>query len=323
MSYQCKLELILVCLAVLIWTKTYAQEVRLRIISIPVVNGFGSCPSTEDKERAFNEINDQVRPILSDLVAAGQVNPTTEPSIALTTTEQSTDPIYTCDGTPGWRRVVFIDMTDTSYNCPPGLSLTSYSKRTCGRAHTLAADCSSTAFSIGGSEYSRVCGRIKGYQVGDTAAFYGSSYTPEIDDQYVDGVSLTHGPLGNREHIWSFAAGLNEGPFSSYPEEQCVCDSSNGTILPPPFVGNDYFCESGLAIPFDFNDHVDVLFPDDPLWDGQNCQFGSTCCQLNNPPWFTKNLPNPTTDDIELRLCFTFSENIGDTPLELIELYVQ
>jgi hypothetical protein len=37
---------------------------------------------------------------------------------------------HTCDGTPGWRRVAFINMTDTSYNCPAGLNLTSYSKRT-------------------------------------------------------------------------------------------------------------------------------------------------------------------------------------------------
>ena len=39
---------------------------------------------------------------------------------------------YTCNGTPGWRRVAFVNVTDTSYNCPTGLNLTSYSKRTCG-----------------------------------------------------------------------------------------------------------------------------------------------------------------------------------------------
>ena len=41
-----------------------------------------------------------------------------------------------CNGTPGWRRIAFIIMADTSYNCPTGLNLTSYSKRTCGRSHT-------------------------------------------------------------------------------------------------------------------------------------------------------------------------------------------
>ena len=78
-----------------------------------------------------------------------------------------------CNGTPGWRRVAFINMTDTSYNCPTGLSLTSYSKRTCGRSHTTSVGCSSTTFSIGGLPYSRVCGRIRGYQFGATTAFWG------------------------------------------------------------------------------------------------------------------------------------------------------
>ena len=41
-----------------------------------------------------------------------------------------------CNGTPGWRRIAFINMTDTSYDCPTGLRLTSYSKRTCGASYT-------------------------------------------------------------------------------------------------------------------------------------------------------------------------------------------
>ena len=93
---------------------------------------------------------------------------------------------YTCNGTLGWRQVVFINMTDTGYNCPPGLALTSYSKRTCGRAHSTRRSCSSTTFSVGGSEYHQVCGRIKGYQVGATSAFYGYLHRSHtIEDQYV------------------------------------------------------------------------------------------------------------------------------------------
>ena len=40
-----------------------------------------------------------------------------------------------------------------------------------------------------------------------------------------------------------------------------------------------------------------------PLWDGEGCGPINACCQLNNPPWFCTPLPQPTTDDIELRLC--------------------
>ena len=45
-------------------------------------------------------------------------------------------PVYTCGGTGGWRRVVYLDMTDPNTNCPSGWQLTSHSKRTCGRVST-------------------------------------------------------------------------------------------------------------------------------------------------------------------------------------------
>ncbi len=39
------------------------------------------------------------------------------------------------------------------------------------------------------------------------------------------------------------------------------------------------------------------------LWDGAGCGPLNTCCTLNNPPWFYKELPEPTTNDIEMRVC--------------------
>ena len=223
--------------------------------------------------------------------------------------------LHTCNGTPGWRRVAFINMTDTSYNCPTGLNLTSYSKRTCGRSHTTDGGCSSTTFSVGGLPYSHVCGRIRGYQFGATVAFL--YYFQGIDSSYVDGVSLTHGGAGSRQHIWTFAAGITEVGIGLFPF-QCPCDTHNYNDV-PAFVGDDYFCESGLHSPW--SDQF-ILHSDDALWDGQNCTSNSTCCQLNNPPWFTKNLTSATTDDIELRICVRNSP-FDDVLLELIELYAQ
>ena len=136
--------------------------------------------------------------------------------------------IHTCNGTPGWRRVAFINMTDTSYNCPTGLSLTSYSKRTCGASHTTNGGCSSTTFSVGGLPYSRVCGRIRGYQFGSPDALW--AYVDRnqgIDGYYVDGVSLTHGGAGSRQHIWTFAAGLTEvETMPVFFPLQCPCDAT-------------------------------------------------------------------------------------------------
>ena len=237
------------------------------------------CPSTEEREKARNKIHQ---------IAAFAISTTT-----ITT--------YTCNGTPGWRRVAFIDMTNASYNCPTGLSLTSYSKRTCGRSHTTDGGCSSTTFSVGALPYSHVCGRIRGYQFGKSSAFY--KYTRGINSYYVDGVSLTHGAAGSCQHIWTFAAGLSE-VSSTFPPNHCPCDTADYTRV-PAFVGNDYFCESGIHSPWSGQF---VLYPDDVLWDGQNCIPTSTCCQFNNPPWFIKNLPTATTDDIELRICTNNSQ---------------
>ena len=137
------------------------------------------CPSMEDRETARNELYQIANSVIKATV---------------------TGPIHICNGTPGWRRVAFINMTDTSYNCPTGLNLTSYSKRTCGRSHTFGG-CSSTTFSVRGLPYSRVCGRIRAYQFGATEAFY--HYSSGIDRNYVAGVSLTHGAAGRHQHTWT------------------------------------------------------------------------------------------------------------------------
>ena len=41
-----------------------------------------------------------------------------------------------CGGTWGWRRAVYLDMTDPNTNCPSGWNMTGYTKRTCGRANS-------------------------------------------------------------------------------------------------------------------------------------------------------------------------------------------
>ena len=85
--------------------------------------------------------------------------------------------------TPGWRCVAFINMTDTSYNCPPGLILTSYSKKTYGRSHIAVGGYSSTTFSVVGLPYSYVCGRIRAYQFWSTDGFW--KHIGGIDSYYV------------------------------------------------------------------------------------------------------------------------------------------
>ncbi|XP_064403813.1 uncharacterized protein LOC135349234, partial [Halichondria panicea] len=140
-----------------------------------------------------------------------------------------------------------------------------------------------------------------------------------INVGYVDGLSVTHGQ-SPRTHIWTFASGLFNGTGNGYSHLRCPCDEGNTYGSPsPPFVGNDYFCDS-VATPNNWNVNPNRFYPDNALWDGQSSL--NTCYNNNNPPWFTKTLSTPTTDDIELRMCFhnpNIHSNIG---LQLLELYI-
>ena len=296
-----------------------AEKIDLKVISIDAEH---RCLSTGRRENMLNEFRQNIKSIVSTIINYGStVSPTmaTTPSTPDVTPMGISEAVFTCCGTPGWRRLAFINMTNTSYNCPTGLNLTSYSKRTCGLPSTLTGGCISTMFTVHGTQYRQVCGRIRGYQFGATAAFHGYSYYNRgIDIHYVDGVSLTHGRPGMRQHIWTFAAGINE--YAAHLRQAtCPCDTLDYSTV-PPFVANDYFCESAETSRWTYQY---MFYPNDVLWDGRDCSGASMCCQLNNPPWFTKVLPNSTTDDIEMRVCSDGSRVTDDIPIELIELYIK
>ena len=148
-----------------------------------------------------------------------------------------------------------------------------------------------------------------GYQQGSTDAFRTGSQT--LEGPYVDGVSLTHGSPGARQH----AAETHETTSSFF----CPCA---GGAVPPSFVGNEYFCENGHPGTTNI-----ILYASDPLWDGQGGE-STPCCKLNSPPgvtapWFCKQLPQATNDDLEVRICGNEATANDDTPVELIELYIR
>ena len=232
-------------------------------------------------------------------------------------------PIHTCNGTGGWRRAVYLDMTDPNTNCPEGWNMTDYSKRTCGRATYESLSCDSVAFSVSGGEYSQVCGRIKAYQWGHvnglSGYFYGTNgrnRQTTVDSAYFTGVAVMHG--SPRQHIWTFVAGLAENWARSPGPWLCPCDTTRNIPI-PPFVGRDYFCESGYI---DNVGRLHQFHPNDVLWDGRDCHSNSTCCSLHNPPYFTKTLNTSTTDDIELRMC-NLQWRSSNIAVELVEVYVK
>jgi len=223
-----------------------------------------------------------------------------------------------CNNTGGWVRIAHLNMSNPSQQCPDAWRSISSPRRTCGRQISQYGGCNSVTFPTHGLQYSHVCGQLVGYEYATPDGLDSFSDIPSItiDSYYVDGISITHGPPGSRQHVWTFAA--------SYQPGYCPCASPPKQSI-PPYVGQDYFCETG-------NDHninsVNRWFINDPLWDGQDCEGffrgrSSACeCNFNRPPWFCKLLPQATTDDIEVRICSSQETNDEDIPLELIELYI-
>ena len=211
-------------------------------------------------------------------------------------------------------RVAHIDMTQPNQDCPAGFrKVTASGKTICGGQ---GRGCISTTFSPYGLQYSRVCGRITGYQFYTTNAFdyYIINNGASIDTYFVDGIVLTH--ASPRTHIWTFASGHSQYNTGN---SGCPCNSASYTFSLPPYVGNDYFCESGHP-----NDSIPPpnYLTNDPLWDGAGCVSG-TCCTFNSPPWFCKTLLYPTTDDIELRICTNEVLSNENVLFKKVELYIQ
>ena len=220
-----------------------------------------------------------------------------------------------CKGVAGgWMRVASVDMTDKRRNiCPPGLKTITTPRRLCAK-NISDPGCSSVVLPLHGVEYSQVCGKIIGYQNRTPDAFHRLNTQ---DDNYVDGISITHGQ-SPRRHIWTFAAAVHERNSNSHS----VCPCTNIRNSPPPpvpdFVGDDYFCDTGSENHYQF-----IFYGDDPLWDGAGCGQYNTCCDFNSPPWFRKEISSPTSDDIEIRLCTDQDQNDEDINFETLEIYVQ
>ncbi len=265
----------------------------------------GACPVANTIEQARNDTKSAIKSILRDTVVH-QLN---------------IRQLCSCGGTGDWSRIAHINMSDPSQQCPTNLRLTSTPVRGCSRISTGAGSCESIIFPSGGRSYSRVCGRVNAYQRGSPDAFHPSIVGAGLEEVYIDGVSLTHGTAGLRQHIWSFVAAIYETDqgFNSV----AICSCTN-TAVPwpyqvPSYVGNNYFCATGNAGP---GWEGSTIYADDPLWDGEGCGPTNACCELNNPPWFCTSLPQSTTDDIEVRVCHNQGSTDEDTIVSFIDIHV-
>ena len=183
----------------------------------------------------------------------------------------------TCNNVTGkWRRVAYLNVT--SSNCPKSLQHDAgeSSCKICG----AGPKCSSVTYPSGGLSYSQVCGRIDVQYSGtpDGLEVFSSQRLPSIslDDNYVDGVSLTYGTCP-RNHIWT---------FSAKSSNSCTMRCSAWG-----FVNSDYSCMECINSAF-------------------------------KQETFYRNLTQPTTDDIEMRLCRDQWSSDEDVHITFVELFV-
>ena len=155
--------------------------------------------------------------------------------------------VCNCDSSNvgGWSRMAYLNMTDPTNQCPPAWSeVISFDQRVrvCYRTNSTlnmgnfaGSGCSSAFFSA----------RIIGYQFGSTNAFAPyifSTYT-RIEDPYVIGVVIVCG--SEKQHVWTFAGEFTEESANNI---DAICPYTSGMDTGvPPFVGNDYFCETSAV----------------------------------------------------------------------------
>ena len=214
-------------------------------------------------------------------------------------------------GSKGWTRVAHVDMSNNK-SCPGDLTFISSPIHTCGGP--TSAGCASANFSTHGMSYSQVCGRLRGYQIGKPSAF--GPYVNDLAKPHLvmDGILISHGKA--QKYIWAYATSKEKVPLYAH-RAFCPCADPRYNGIVPPFIGNDYHCDSGVE-----RGPVPGQFYTTPLWTGEGCIPPNFCCSHNGMPWFCKTLPVPTTDYIEIRNCHNAPASFENTALDLIELYI-
>ena len=216
-------------------------------------------------------------------------------------------------GLKGLMRVSHINMSEPCSTCPPPLAqYWANGIKVCGPV--VSGSCDSILFPVYGAEYNYVCGRAVGYSFYAPRGFYYGRYEGySLERSYLSGLSITHGTPGERNHIWSYAAGQREYASIGY---NCRC-AARPAAEPPVYVGDHHYCDTAT-----YYDPKREWYTNNTLWDGKNCYPGSKCCDNERLPWFWRILPQETTDDVEVRWCSynSINDRVGT---ELLEIYIR
>ena len=125
----------------------------LNPVIIPKNGSTETCPQQEKRDVAIQDISASVQAIIMRLATQGL------------------DPEVNPCGSGQWHGVAHLNTSNPAQQCPSAwMENSANGVRTCGRPLSSSGSCPATVYPTG-RQYSRVCGRVIGYQYGSTDAF--------------------------------------------------------------------------------------------------------------------------------------------------------
>ena len=218
----------------------------------------------------------------------------------------STNTAFSCSGVSGnWRRIAYMNTDENPVLCPSGFEIRSDTSNPphCRRKNRDAG-CFSVIYPSNGMSYSHVCGTVRIHQQETPDGFQSHNDNiprngQSVNQNYVDGVSLTHGTSPNRTHIWTHTTAIK---FGDDIYRCTICYRNK-----PFYIGTDFTCTAGHCTAWPC--HINNV-----IWtDRFSCAGNET---------FYRQLSESTIDNTEMRMCREQDCSDKDILMSFVEILV-
>ena len=230
-------------------------------------------------------------------------------------------------GERGWEKFYHMDlMKNQTEDCPDSFVKKMYQtfqgpkKYFCGK-ETDAGKCTKAYFRLEERQYHEVCAKVSGYQYGTPSAF--KPYDVEDSKFYMDGIHFTYGK--EERQLWSYVCGAHRDHNKDTMTTEklrmlCPEVSPKYKWFVPHYLGNTYYCDSGL---YKYNDVSDTtkFHNQHRLWEGKDCEFPNHGCRYSGQPWSYRKFPMYMEDYIEMRSCYM--DDKADVKFDNLEIYLR
>ena len=232
-------------------------------------------------------------------------------------------------GEKGWEKFYYLNLVENKdQDCPDTFVKKMYpifhsTKKTHEKPFcrkTFDDKCTKAYFPLQGRQYYEVCAKVSGYQYGTPTAF--KPFDLEETKFHMDGIHFTYGK--EEWHLWSYVCGAHRNydvkkMTKDKLRELCPDVSPKYNWNIPFYLGNNYYCDSGL---YKYNNGTDTtkFHNVNRLWEGKDCEYPNFSCKRSGQPWFYTKLPTYIKEHIEIQSCFTDN---ADVRFDNLEIYLR